>query len=318
MRWLLLRFVLPLLIALPVGYGLLYPQILRCQLVSRSADFVAVDTPGSQVYISRVTLIPQGKQFLDNLTQARHRIKQFWGKSQGRAVLIYCPIQSQYEEYCAGGEGAGCSLGTPWGDSFLVLGPEGNSTDVIAHELCHDELYARLGWLRVKRAIPQWFNEGLAMMLDYRFSAPVTTATGETAAQRHEAYRAEWLYRTGTPERGTPDAKTPGTKIPDPETIDLDTLDLDALDRQSWSGRRLAPLKLDKLETTRDFFGGDYAHVMLAYTTAGLEVSRWLARAGQPAVQKLASAVADGEDFDAVYHRLEGKPGPGSKQLPTN
>lgn len=288
MRWLLLRFVLPLLIALPVGYGLLYPQILRCQLVSRSDDFVAVDTPGGQVYISRVTLIPQGKQFLANLTQARGRIGQFWGKQRGRAVLIYCPIQSQYEEYCAGGEGAGCSLGTPWGDSFLVLGPEGNSTDVIAHELCHDELYARLGWLRVKRAIPQWFNEGLAMMLDYRFSAPVTTVTGETAAQRHEAYRAEWLYRVKTLDRRDP----------------------------TRPGRQRPPLNLNRLETTRDFFEGDYARVMLAYTTAGLEVSRWLARAGQPAVQKLANAVADGEDFDVVYRRLEGRSGPGSTRVP--
>lgn len=293
MRWLLLRFVLPLLLALPIGYGLLYPQILRCQLVSRSADFVAVDTPGGQVYISRVTLIPQGKQFLANLTQARGRIRQFWGAPRGRAVLIYCPIQSQYEDYCAGGEGAGCSLGTPWGDSFLVLGPEGNSTDVIAHELCHDELYARLGWFRVKRAIPQWFNEGLAMMLDYRFSAPVTTVTGETAAQRHEAYRAEWHYRTGTPDRGTPDHQDP-----------------------TRPGRQIMPIKLRNLETTRDFFGGDYAHVMLAYTTAGLEVSRWLTRAGQPAVQKLANAVANGEDFDTVYHRLEVRPGKGGQRPP--
>ncbi|WP_332368176.1 hypothetical protein [Spirosoma telluris] len=49
----------------------------------------------------------------------------------------------------------------PWGASYLILGPDGNNTDVIAHELCHDELFARLGWWRVKRQIPQWFNEGL-------------------------------------------------------------------------------------------------------------------------------------------------------------
>lgn len=282
MRWFLLRFVLPLLIAVPIGYVLLYPQILRCQLVSRSADFKAVTTPAGQVYISRITLIPQAKQFFGNLTQARSRIQQFWGQPQGRAVLIYCPIQAQYEEYCAGGEGAGCSLGTPWGDSFLVLGPEGNSTDVIAHELCHDELYARLGWFRVKRDIPQWFNEGLAMMLDYRFSAPVADAPGETAVQRHQAYRDEWHYRTGTPGVRPSDREQPG--------------------------QRLSPIDLSKLETTRDFFGGDYSHVMLAYTTAGLEVSRWLARAGQPAVPKLAAAVASGGDFGTVYRQLEAKP----------
>ena len=281
MRWLLLRFVLPLLIALPIGYSLLYPEVLRCEWVSHSDDFVAVPTPGGAVYLNRVTLREQGQTFLANLRQARLRIHRFWGKPQGGAVLIYCPLQEQYENYCAGGEGAGCSLGTPWGQSFLIIGPDGNSADVIAHELCHDELYARLGWLRVKRDIPQWFNEGLAMMLDYRFSVPVADATvagvtvagdsGETAAMRYQNYRDEWLYRSA-PARG---------------------------------GKRHPTLSLANLETTRDFFGGDYAHVMLAYTTAGLEVSRWLARAGQPAVPKLATELADGADFRTAYQRLE-------------
>lgn len=291
MRWLLFRFVLPLFIALPIGYSLLYPEVLRCEWVSHSDEFVSVNTPGGAVYINRVTLREQGNQFLGNLQQARVRIRRFWGQQQGGAILIYCPLQEQYENYCAGGEGAGCSLGTPWGQSFLIIGPEGNSTDVIAHELCHDELYARLGWLRVKRDVPQWFNEGLAMMLDYRFSAPVADATmggdsGETAAKRYQSYRDEWLYRTGTPDRGTPGGRPSdhGPERPD---------------------HQRPALNLTNLETTRDFFGGDYAHVMLAYTTSGLEVSRWLARTGQPAVLKLTSAMAGGGDFRATYQRLE-------------
>ncbi len=303
MRWLLLRFILPLLIALPIGYTLLYPEVLRCELVSRSADFVPVNTPEGMAYINRVTLRDQGRDFLANLKQARLRIRQFWGKQQGGAVLIYCPLQEQYETYCAGGEGAGCSLGTPWGHSFLIIGPEGNSADVIAHELCHDELYARLGWFRVKRDIPQWFNEGLAMMLDYRFSTPLTDNPGETAAQRHQGYRDEWLYRTGTPDRGTPgvrpsDRGTPGHSD------------------STRPGRRHPGISLTNLETTRDFFGGDYAHVMLAYTTAGLEVSRWLARTGQSAVLKLTNAIANGADFTQTYQQLEhdaGRPAVGKR-----
>ncbi len=287
MRWLLFRFVLPLLIALPIGYSLLYPEVLRCEWVSHSDEFVPVKTPGGAVYINRVTLREQGNLFLTNLQQARSRIRRFWGQPQGEAILIYCPLQEQYENYCAGGEGAGCSLGTPWGQSFLIIGPEGNSADVIAHELCHDELYARLGWLRVKRDVPQWFNEGLAMMLDYRFSAPVADATvanttmagdsGETAAKRYQNYREEWLYRTETP--GVRPSDRPHHQRP--------------------------ALNLSNIETTHDFFGGDYAHVMLAYTTAGLEVSRWLARAGQPAVLKLTSAMAGGANFMTTYQRLE-------------
>ena len=64
-------------------------------------------------------------------------------------------------------------------------------------------------------------------------------------------------------------------------------------------------LKLTDLETTRDFFGGDYGHVMLAYQTAADEVSRWLARVGRGGVPALTAAVADGNDFGDSYRQLE-------------
>lgn len=139
--------------------------------ISQSAAFRSLShTQG--VYVSRKTTPKQEIVLRQHVLTARDRIRRFWSGQKGKAILIYCPSQSDYEQYCIGGEGAGCSLGLPWGDSYLVLGPDGNNTDVIAHELCHDELFARLGWWRVKRQIPQWFNEGLALMVDYRFSSP--------------------------------------------------------------------------------------------------------------------------------------------------
>ncbi|QJD81356.1 hypothetical protein HH216_12810 [Spirosoma rhododendri] len=169
-----LRFFLSLLVALPLSLPLLYPHLLRCMLVSRSADFRRLPDRASShsLYIRTTVSARQQTQFQAHCRAAQARISRFWGGQQGRAVLIYCPSQTDYARYCAGGEGAGCSLGTPWGDAYLVLGPEGNNVDVIAHELCHDELFSRLGWWSVKRQIPQWFNEGLALLVDYRFSSP--------------------------------------------------------------------------------------------------------------------------------------------------
>ncbi|GAB4022784.1 hypothetical protein [Spirosoma koreense] len=168
---LVLRYGLSLLIVLPIGFFLLYPQLLRCMRIGSSAAYRLL--PGTNsVYVSTAATASQQRQLATHVATAHHRIRQFWGSRQGQATLIYCPKQADYEQYCAGGEGAGCSLGMPWGASYLVLGPDGNNTDVIAHELCHDELFARLGWWRVKRQIPQWFNEGLALMVDYRFSNP--------------------------------------------------------------------------------------------------------------------------------------------------
>ena len=263
---LLLRYVLPLLIALPIGFLILYPQVVRCVGIGQSDDFrVLMGSEGDKpVYVSRLATARQQAQLRGQVLTARDRIRRFWGDRRGQAVLIYCPQQADYEQYCLGGEGAGCSIGTPWGASYLILGPEGNNADVIAHELCHDELFARLGWWRVKRQIPQWFNEGLALMVDYRFSSP-----------------AVW------------------------EKFDSTQTDLSVFDEDMMPFARRPMLKLADLETTREFFGGDYGHVMLAYQTAADEVSRWLTTVGRAGVSALTDAVAKGHDFGDAYRRLE-------------
>lgn len=261
------RYVLPLLIALPIGFVLLYPQVMRCVGIRRSDDFRVLtgSERGEPVYVNRSATARQQRQLRGHVLNARDRIRRFWGNRLGRAVLIYCPRQADYGQYCVGGEGAGCSIGTPWGASYLILGPDGNNADVIAHELCHDELFARLGWWRVKRQIPQWFNEGLALMVDYRFSNP-----------------ARWDHADSTHQAPVFD---------------------DDDDLMPFAQRPM--LKLTDLETTRDFFGGDYGHVMLAYQTAADEVSRWLATVGRAGVPALTGAVANGDDFGDAYRRQE-------------
>ncbi|GAB2545062.1 hypothetical protein [Spirosoma aerophilum] len=256
------RYSLFLFVGLPIGFLLLYPQLLRCTRVRSSADFRLLSGTNN-VYISRVTTTRQQTRLQQHRRTANDRIQKFWGNREGKAIVIYCPEQDDYEQYCAGGEGAGCSVGTPWGTSYLILGPEGNNTDVIAHELCHDELFARLGWWRVKRQIPQWFNEGLALMVDYRFSSPTVWEQPDTLDQSQ------------------PEAKT---IVPFPQR---------------------PMLKLSELESTRDFFGGDYMHTMLAYQTAADELTRWLSIVGHKGVATLTDEVEAGKDFQTVYLQLE-------------
>ena len=261
----LLRYSLFFLVMLPVGFLLLYPQLLRCLRVGHSADFRQMTGTGA-IYVHRSATATQQRQLLQHALTARDRIHRFWGNRQGQAVLIYCPSQPDYEQYCAGGEGAGCSLGTPWGAAYLVLGPDGNNADVISHELCHDELFARLGWWRVKQQIPQWFNEGLALMVDYRFSNP--------AVWEHPDSSAANLSSLPWPPRSIPQTPRP-------------------------------MLKLTDLETTRGFFGADYGHTMLAYRTAAEEVARWLSVVGRAGVPLLTKEIAHGKAFSEVYRQLE-------------
>ncbi len=116
---------------------------------------------------------------------AAARNQMFWGKKLGKANIIMCATDEEYEKFCHSGEGAGCSIGTPMTDSYIVLNINALTPDVISHEMCHDELFARLGWWKSTFGVPQWFHEGLALMLDYRFVAV------QDSIERLKGYEAE-------------------------------------------------------------------------------------------------------------------------------
>ncbi|MPR34665.1 hypothetical protein [Salmonirosea aquatica] len=168
------------------SYFFLYSHIFYCQTIAYS-DFEKVS---ENLYVSDGIDQSQRQQMYASIRKARSRVVAFWGKSMGEATLILCSNPDEYQKYCHSSEGAGCSLGTPWGDSYIILNPYGLNEDVISHEMCHDELFSRLGWWRATTQIPQWFNEGLALMLDRRF-VPETDPL-----PRYLSYKDEWMYLT--------------------------------------------------------------------------------------------------------------------------
>jgi hypothetical protein len=238
------------------GYYVLYSHLFYCQTIA----FSSFDKVNKRLYISDGIDKIQRQQMLGSIRRSRQRVAAFWGKSVGDATLILCSSPDEYQKYCHSNEGAGCSLGTPWGDSYIVLNPYGLNEDVISHEMCHDELFTRLGWWKTTTQIPQWFNEGLALMLDRRF-VPETDSL-----QRYLSYRDEWMYLT----HGAQEV-----------------------------------LELHNLKSMRGFFGGNQRHVMLAYMTAGMEVSYWLALTGSHQVQVLLGAIRQGADFSDTYRSMK-------------
>jgi hypothetical protein len=242
-----------------VAYYFWFPPVWRCQTIGFS-DFD--ELPGD-LYVSPQTTTAQRDSLQRLLPLARRRVRQFWGARTAKSPVIFCHDEATYRQYCLINEGAGCSLGTPTG-SWIVLNPDGLNTDVLAHELCHDELFTRLGWFKSKNRIPQWFDEGLALMLDYRF-------TNADSTRRYLDYLDEWIVLTN-------------------------------------NGRQALPLPT--LNTTQQFFGTrrgevDRSHLRKAYTTAGLEVARWLDVVGQPGLVELVQAIRMGQSFQDAYRRIE-------------
>lgn len=181
------KFLLVGLFLVIPGYFFLYPQIFHCETIGFS-DFEKIR---ENTYASPDLDIGQRSHILKVIKKAEARIDSFWLGKQATPKLILCGNQKEYEKYCQSTEGAGCSLGTPWGQSYVVLNIQGLNVDVISHEMSHVELLKHLGWWKTTMEVPQWFNEGTALMLDRRF------VNNPDSIGRYLEYMDEWLYQTG-------------------------------------------------------------------------------------------------------------------------
>ena len=172
------KYLVLLLLILVVIFSSIFSSAIRCLLI----DFQDFNHQNKQLYFSSKSSISELKALQNSISLAQKRIANFWEHPQKNIPIIYCNDNSSYASFCQNSEGAGCSISTPFGN-WIVINKDGLNTDVIAHEMCHIELYSSVGWWNSKTKTPAWFDEGLAMMLDYRFVAETDSL------QRFEAYK---------------------------------------------------------------------------------------------------------------------------------
>jgi len=114
---------------------------------------------GDKVYIDPSIPDEQATAHLAMLEAARQRVMTFYGDLQSRPNIVFCGSNECFRQF--GAFGLGFTDG-----ANIVLSPEGQSVTIIAHELAHVELCARLGGFpKVLKAVPQWFDEGQAVMV---------------------------------------------------------------------------------------------------------------------------------------------------------
>jgi hypothetical protein len=166
----------------------IFPQFFRCSAVK----FDNYEEIKPNIFVEKNISKRQQDSLINYVKMAEKRIKSFWIAQEGMAKIIFCKNTETYKNYCQSAEGAGCSIGTPLG-SWIILNTDGLNADVIAHEMCHNELMTRVGWWKTKTHIPTWFDEGLALMLDYRF------VSSQDSIQRYIDYRIELNYLTFQP-----------------------------------------------------------------------------------------------------------------------
>ncbi len=154
--------IVAVVIALPAAAATACP---RCYGLEQSQPNVFVERGMPQQARDHVAEI---------LSQARVRVRDFYGRTDGNPRILVCASQSCYQHIGGGG-----TRGKSYYDAVLILSPRGTDPVIASHELAHIELHNRIGFIRfVSGAIPSWFDEGLAVVVsdDPRYLAPVGAA----------------------------------------------------------------------------------------------------------------------------------------------
>ncbi len=114
---------------------------------------------------------------LNLLSNARMRIQDTFGPPRAKPVVVFFDDPHAFGPLKLNEYGSTHFVGTK---ACVMVGPKGQNLDVVAHELMHAELFERVGfWSRLTQ-IPVWFDEGLAMQVDYR---PRYVLSREASAQ---------------------------------------------------------------------------------------------------------------------------------------
>jgi len=100
------------------------------------------------------------------IKKAETRVGNFWGSYNAAPYIIYCDNDADYKKF--GNPSMTPAVSFMNIEASIVIHRSGLNLDVMAHELSHTELFARVGFVNRERKIPVWFDEGLAMQVDWR------------------------------------------------------------------------------------------------------------------------------------------------------
>ena len=120
----------------------------------------------SHVYINRDYTGDQ-QELLEMIEQAKDRVRTFFGdvRFQDETIFIICDDEKLTRKL---GEDHGTVIFYfPSETHYICISDEYLELDILAHEITHAELHTRLS-AEAQKAIPTWFDEGIALQNDYR------------------------------------------------------------------------------------------------------------------------------------------------------
>ncbi len=175
------------------------PAWIKCYWIGQS-NFICVE---KKVYISPNIPKKIAPNIQQKIKEANQRIKDFWGTKNAQPILIFCANEQEFVYYGSEKNNVPALTHMTALGSFIVVQLDGISVDILAHELNHAELLKRLGWFIKSSEIPTWFDEGLALQLDYRYPfSAYTPPSVEDYEQECKKYTINYSIKTrNTPQK---------------------------------------------------------------------------------------------------------------------
>lgn len=145
-----------------VAYAFANPGVAACALID-AAPFVQL-TDGTLVEANSSDQ-NHAAVIKRLISEARIRIQNTFGTLRSTPIIIFLNDPNAFWPFKLSEYGGARFIGTR---TCLIIGPKGQNPDVIAHELMHAEIANRVGYWRRLTQLPVWFDEGLAMQVDFR------------------------------------------------------------------------------------------------------------------------------------------------------
>lgn len=99
------------------------------------------------------------------LSNARGRIGEVFGEPRSTPIVVFFNSSTSFWPFQLNEYGSTQFVGPR---TCVLVGPKGRNVDVVAHELMHAEIADRVGARAKFTDLPTWFDEGLAMQVDFR------------------------------------------------------------------------------------------------------------------------------------------------------
>jgi hypothetical protein len=173
-----------------------FPGTTACALI----EFSGLETLPNGTRIQPSSTNAERQAILEIQTQAKTRIQKMFGAPRAKPLMVFLKNPATIFTFKSNGYGSTHFVGPR---VCVILGPQGTNVDVVAHELLHAELFERIGPWRRFSEIPAWFDEGLAMQVDFRSRYDSSQAVDVTELAALRTLRSMYQFNAGNDEEIT-------------------------------------------------------------------------------------------------------------------